>query len=127
MKQLFDRLSVANKLVLINLIVVIAALASALLYFVISERSEHREHFIDDLRIQSRMMAQSLLPTLKARDTAQAQHLLNAYSVDKAIIEVIVFDVDRQVIAYYNREGKPLAETDYAYLYGGRLQRPGDN
>ncbi len=58
MKQLFDRLSVANKLVLINLIVVIAALASALLYFVISERSEHREHFIDDLRIQSRMMAQ---------------------------------------------------------------------
>lgn len=127
MKQLFDRLSVANKLVLINLIVVIAALASALLYFVISERSEHREHFIDDLRIQSRMMAQSLLPTLKARDTAQAQHLLNAYSVDKAIIEVIVFDADRQVIAYYNREGKPLAETDYAYLYGGRLQWPGDN
>lgn len=126
MKPLFDRLSVTNKLVLINLVVVLAALGSSFLFFVFSERSEHREHFIEDLRLQSRMMSQSLLPALESFDSASAQRVLDTYDLDKDIIEVILFDAKRRVIAYYNRNHLPLEQTDYAYLYGGRLQWPGE-
>lgn len=126
MKPLFDRLSVTNKLVLINLVVVLAALGSSFLFFVFSERSEHREHFIEDLRLQSRMMSQSLLPALESFDSASAQRVLDTYDLDKDIIEVILFDAKRRVIAYYNRNHLPLEQTDYASLYGGRLQWPGE-
>ncbi|TNC90338.1 MAG: hybrid sensor histidine kinase/response regulator [Alcanivorax sp.] len=127
MKQLFDRLSVANKLVLINLVVVVAALASAFLFFLFSERAEHREHFVDDLRTHSSIMVQSLIPALESGDEALAQRILDANSHEDSVIEAILFDQQRRVVAYYNRNRRPLAETDYAYLYGGRLQWPGDN
>ena len=126
MKHLFDRLSVANKLVLINLVVVISALISAFLFFIFSERAEHRNHFIADLREHSQVLATILTPSLENNDTQGAERILAANSLSKGIIEVILFDRERRVLAYYNRENRPLEETEYAYLYGGRLQWPED-
>ena len=125
--HVFSRLSVANKLVLINLVVVISALLSALLFFIFSERTEHRNHFIEDLRQQSHFLARILAPTLESDDAEQAQRVLSAVALDGDIIEVILFDQERRVLAYFNREQRPLEETEYAYLYGGRLQWPDDN
>ena len=125
-KHLFDRLSVANKLVLINLVVVVSALASALFFFVFSERSEHRDHFVEDLREHSQVLARILEPALEANDSDLAQSVLSANALNRDIIEVILFDQQRRVLAYYNRQNRPLEETEYAYLYGGRLQWPDD-
>ncbi|WP_290579558.1 response regulator [Ketobacter sp.] len=127
MKQVFDRLSVANKLVLINLVVVMSALSSALLFFIFSERAEHRNLFIDDLREHSQFLARVLAPTLDANNADQAQTILNASALNQGIIEVILFDQQRRVLAYFNRQQRPLEETEYAYLYGGRLQWPEDS
>lgn len=125
-KHLFDRLSVANKLVLINLVVVISALGSAFLFFIFSERTEHRNHFIADLREHSQVLATILAPSLENNDTELAERILAANSLSQGIIEVILFDQERRVLAYYNRDSRPLEETEYAYLYGGRLQWPED-
>jgi signal transduction histidine kinase/CheY-like chemotaxis protein len=126
MKRFFERLSIANKLVLINLVVVITALISAFTFFFISERSEHRAQIIQSLQLQSQMMAKALAPYLVNSNQQAASELLSSYALDESISEVILFDSNRNVLAYYNKWAKPLAETDYAYLYGGRLQWPGD-
>lgn len=126
MKQLFDRLSVANKLVLINLVVVVVALASAFVFFLLSERAEHRDHFIHDLRKHSQIMVQSLTPALEYGNETLAQRILASNVHEDGIIEAILFDQHRRVIGYFHRNNRPLEETDYAYLYGGRLQWPSD-
>lgn len=126
MKQSFDRLSVANKLVLINLAVVAVALCSTFIFFVVNERSERRDLFVQDLRQQTQMLASNLALPLTDADSIRAESILSSASVNPAISEIILFDHERRVLAYYNRDQKPFNKTDYAYLYGGRLQWPGD-
>jgi len=123
---MFARLSVTNKLVWINLVVVVAALCSMLVFFLFSERSEQRDVFVQELKQKSQMLAAILQQPLASGDSGRARQILATLSSDPVISEMILFDRERHVLAYYSRDQQPLNHTDYAYLYGGRLQWPAD-
>lgn len=126
MKRFFQELSVARKLVLINLLVVLAALCFAFVLFVILERSEAREQVVRELSMQTEMMANSLVSSLEQADAAQSSAILAGFSVAPNVHDAILFDANRKVLAVYNAsEETSVPESGFAYLHGGHLQWPG--
>ncbi len=126
MKRFFQELSVARKLVLINLLVVLAALCFAFALFVILERSEAREQVVRELSMQTEMMANSLVSSLEQADSTQASAILAGFSVASNVRDAILFDANRKVLAVYNSsEETAVPESGFAYLHGGHLQWPG--
>ncbi|MGB3621947.1 response regulator [Ketobacter sp. MCCC 1A13808] len=127
MKRFFDRLSIAGKLVSINMVVVFAALLCALAILVVSQRNDDREQIVSGLRKQTEIMALSLAPALQREDQVEAARLLSAYQSDPAVKEAVLFGPGREVFARYSTSNTHLEDSDYSYLYGGRLQWPGSD
>lgn len=126
MKRFFQKLSIARKLVLINLVVVLAALCFAFILFVVLERAEAREQVVRELTAQTEIMANGVVSSLQAADPAQAQHILSGFRVAANVREAILFDASRKVLAVYNAsEDVPVEDTGFSYLHGGHLQWPG--
>lgn len=126
MKRFFQELSVARKLVLINLVVVLAAFCFAFILFVVLERSEAREQVVRELGTQTEMIANSLVSSLEQPDAAQAGAILDGFRVAGNVREAILFDAHRKVVAVYNiNDDAGMQESGFTYLHGGHLQWPG--
>ncbi|HVL01603.1 MAG TPA: response regulator [Dongiaceae bacterium] len=126
MKRFFQKLSIARKLVLINLVVVLAALGFAFILFVILERAEARDQVVRELTAQTEIMANGVLVSLRSADAEQAQHILSGFRVASNVREAILFDVNRKVLAVYNASDEvAVDDTGFTYMHGGHLQWPG--
>lgn len=126
MMRFFQELSIARKLILINLAVVLAALCFAFLFFVVLERSEARQQVVRELTTQTEMIARSLGDSLREGNAERAHTMLRGFAVAPNIREAILFDRQREVLAVYNASDDAIArESSLSYLYGGRLQWPG--
>lgn len=121
----FSRLSIAGKLVAINMLVVLVALVCALSFLVVSQRNDDRRQLVSNLHTQTLMMANHLTSALQNNDRDSAERILSAYRDDARVREVILFDSARESLAHYMKPGIPRSQSGYGYLYGGQLQWPG--
>lgn len=126
MMRFFQELSIARKLILINLAVVLAALCFAFVFFVVLERSEARDQVVRELTTQTELIASSLADSLNEGDAERARMLLRGFGMAPNIQEAILFDDQREVLAMYHASDDVMTrESSLSYLYGGRLQWPG--
>lgn len=120
MTRFFQRLSVAHKLVAINLVMVAAALCFAFVLFVVLERSEARTQIVRELSIQTDMMTNSLLISLQQADARRATALLAGFRAAPQVREAILYDRAHHVLALYNaNDDDRLSEAGYTYLHAG--------
>lgn len=126
MMRFFQELSIARKLILINLAVVLAALCFAFVFFVVQERSEARQQVVRELTTQTELIARTLVESLRDGDAERARMLLRGFSMAPNIREAILFDSQREVLAMYQAVSDAATQVSgFSYLYGGRLQWPG--
>ena len=126
MMRFFRELSIARKLILINLAVVLAALCFAFVFFVVLERSDARDQVERELMTQTDMVARSLRNSLRSGDADEARRLLASFGADDNVREAIVFDAKRRVLASYHHDsGSSAGDDAVSYLYGGHLMWPG--
>lgn len=124
MMRFFHELSIARKLVLINLAVVMAALCIAFLLFVILERAASREQVVRELRAQLELVSLSLADSLERGDTERAAVVLEGFVLASEIGEAVLFDREGRVLASHRRDDT-LAQSDAAlmHMHGGRFQQ----
>ena len=99
MKRFFDKLSIANKLVAVNLVVVIVSLCCAFMFYFIDERAKQRQRVVDQLSQQAALVADVLINPLEKNDVQQMQRVLSGFRHNSKIRAVDLFDNNSQLIA----------------------------
>lgn len=113
MKRFFDRLSIANKLMAINLVVVTIALSCALTFYLLDERAKQRQWLVDELKVEARILASILDVPLQQNDIEQINRILSSLQKQDSIEHAAIFDVQQKPIALYSR--RDIAEPFSSY------------
>ena len=111
MKRFFDKLSIANKLVAVNLVVVIVSLCCAFMFYFIDERAKQRQRVVDQLSQQAALVADVLINPLEKNDVLQMQRVLSGFRHNSKIRAVDLFDNNSQLIAQYAKQPSGQADS----------------
>ncbi|OUS23708.1 hypothetical protein A9Q99_27110 [Gammaproteobacteria bacterium 45_16_T64] len=125
MKELFNRLSVSNKLLVINVVVVVSALLLATGVFVSIERTAVRERIINELVSHTEIIAYNVAASLAFDDAGTATEILGSLQSIPQIQESLIFNAQGDIFAEYVSANVSSANDGYSEIKSGRLQWPG--
>ncbi|PCJ45744.1 MAG: hypothetical protein COA99_04170 [Moraxellaceae bacterium] len=125
MRDIFNRLSVSNKLLVINIIVVVGALLLATAVFVSIERTAVRERIINELVAHTEVITYNVAASLAFDDEASAVEILTSLQSIPQIQESLIFDARGELFAEYIAPHADSVESGFREMKSGRLQWPG--
>lgn len=96
-----SRLSIQNKLLIINLTVTTTALLFAVIMAVYSEYSNNRDAVLETLLVQAKMVGSNSTAALVFDDADGARDILQAFSKSKDVQKAIIFDENNGELASY--------------------------
>ncbi len=127
MKELFNRLSVSKKLIVINVVVVVSALLSATGVFVSIERTAVRERIINELVSHTEVIAYNVAASVAFDDAVTASEILASLQSIPQIQESLIFNGDGDIFAEYVAANAEVFNGGYSEIKSGRLQWPGSH
>lgn len=96
------RLSIQNKLLIINLTVTTTALLFAVIMAVYSEYSNNQRSAMESLLVQAKMVGSNTAAALVFDDPEGARDILQAFSESKNVRVAEIYDVNNRVLARYD-------------------------
>ena len=108
--QLFYNMSIKRKLVLINMSTTGVALLLVMILLVVNEYYSYRRALLDDVRVQTAMIAENSTAALAFQDRSGAQEVLSALAASPSIEQAALYTADDKTLAIYRR--KDQSHTD---------------
>jgi diguanylate cyclase (GGDEF)-like protein len=109
-RQLFHDMPIKHKLVLISMSSTGAALLLVTVLLVVNEYFSYQRALLDDVRVQTAMIAENSTAALVFRDRSGAQEILGALAASPSIEQAALYAADGKTLALYRR--KDQARTD---------------
>lgn len=103
MRQFFNRLSIRKKLVLINFLVVSAALVIVCMSFLYVYSFGLREKMADQVTTHARIVSYNVAAAVAFRDTLEAKDILSSLATVSMIDRAALFDVDNRFFVEYRK------------------------
>ncbi len=113
----FSRLSIQNKLLVINLTVTSIALLFAVIMAIVGEYASKRDFFMQSLQVQARMVANNTTAALVFNDPDGAKDILRAFTSSSDIHVAVIYDADDKILAHYIKPGIETEISEIKTLY----------
>lgn len=115
-RHLLSRLSIQNKLLIINLTVTTTALLFAVLMAVYSEYSNNRSSVLESLLVQAKMVGNNSTAALVFDDPDGARDILQAFSESKDVQVAVIYDNNNIALASYINHKSNVASGSHDTL-----------
>lgn len=103
-----SRLSIQNKLLIINLTVTTIALLFALVMAVTGEYITKRDFILQSLQVQAKMVANNTTAAIVFDDQKGAEDILHAFESSSDVQAAIIYNTRNEVLASYIKQGIDL-------------------
>lgn len=113
----FSKLSIQNKLLVINLTVTSIALLFAVVMAIIGEFTSKREFFMESLQVQAKMVANNTTAALVFNDSSGAKDVLQAFTSSSDIQVAVIYDAADEMLAHYIKPGIDTEINEISTLY----------
>ena len=111
------RLSIQNKLLVINLAVTTTALLFAAVMVVLGEYIEERDFMMESLQVQAKMVSENTTAALVFNDSNGAEDVLKAFASSPDVHAAIIYDTGDVILASYIKTGLDIKISDINALY----------
>ena len=111
------RLSIQNKLLVINLAVTTTALLFAAVMVVFGEYIEERDFMMESLQVQAKMVSENTTAALIFNDRNGAEDVLKAFAASPDIDAALIYNSEDEVLASYIKTGLDIKISDINTLY----------
>lgn len=111
------RLSIQNKLLVINLAATTTALLFAAVMVVLGEYIEERDFMMESLQVHAKMVSESTTAALVFNDRDGAEAVLRAFASSPDVHAAIIYDAADVLLASYIKTGLDLKISDINTLY----------
>lgn len=111
------RLSIQNKLLVINLAVTTTALLFAAVMVVFGEYIEERDFMMESLQVQAKMVSENTTAALVFNDRNGAEDVLKAFAASPDIHAALIYNSEDEVLASYIKTGLDIKISDINTLY----------
>lgn len=111
------RLSIQNKLLVINLAVTTTALLFAAIMVVLGEYIEERDFMMESLQVQAKMVSENTTAALIFNDRNGAEDVLKAFAASPDVHAALIYNSEDVVLASYIKTGLDIKISDINTLY----------
>ncbi|MCW8933913.1 MAG: EAL domain-containing protein [Gammaproteobacteria bacterium] len=111
--KISKKLSIQNKLIIINMSVVIITLFFASTIAVVGEYRNQHDFFLKSIQIQAKIIANNTTATLVFKDKTGAEKILEAFTVSPDIHSATIYDDFGKVFASYIKQEKTNPNNKY--------------
>lgn len=125
MMSLLSRLTLTHKIMLINVIVVLAALMLATAIFIAVERTAVRDRVVRELLSQAQIVSYNVAAAVAFQDEGAANEILSSFQAIPQIMEAMVFHQDTVLARYRAVDYKPM-RNGFSAVQSGRVNWASD-
>lgn len=111
------RLSIQNKLLVINLAVTTTALLFAVVMVVLGEYIEERDFMMESLQVQAKMVSENTTAALIFNDKNGAENVLKAFAASPDVHAALIYNSEDVVLASYIKTGLDIKISDINTLH----------
>jgi len=116
LRHRLSRLSIQNKLLIINLTVTTTALLFAVIMTVYSEYSNNRSSVLESLLVRAKMVGSNSTAALVFDDAEGARDILQAFSESKDVQVAVIYDNNNRALARYIKQQSNAASGSHDTL-----------
>ena len=112
-----SRLSIQNKLLVINLTVTSIALIFAVIMAIVGEYITKRDYYIESLQVQAKMVANNTTAAIVFNDPGGAKDILQAFTSSPDINVAVIYNAADEVLAHFIKPGIKTGISEINNLY----------
>lgn len=116
-RRFLSKLSIQNKLLVINLAVTTTALFFAVFMVVLGEYIEERDFVMESLQVQAEMVSENTTAALVFGDKDGAEDVLRAFKASPDVHAALIYDATNELLASYIRRDLDINIDDIKALY----------
>lgn len=120
-QQLFRDMPIKRKLVLISMFSTGVALLLVAILLLVNEYYSYQRALLDDVRVQTAMIAENSTAALVFRDRSGAQEILGALAASPSIEQAALYTADGKILALYRRKDQARTEVPDRPVPGHRF------
>ncbi|WP_172426024.1 putative bifunctional diguanylate cyclase/phosphodiesterase [Sulfuricaulis limicola] len=120
-RQLFRDMPIKRKLVLISMSSTGVALLLVTILLLVNEYYSYQRALLDDVRVQTAMIAENSTAALVFRDRSGAQEILGALAASPSIEQAALYTADGKTLALYRRKDQARTEVPDRPVTGHRF------
>jgi diguanylate cyclase (GGDEF)-like protein len=120
-RQYFRDMPIKHKLVMISMSSTGVALLLVTVLLVVNEYYSYQRALLDDVRVQTAMIAENSTAALVFRDRSGAQEILGALAASPSIEQAALYTADGKTLAFYRRKDQARTDVPDVPVPGHRL------